>query len=187
MNFTSFTPGPTQLPISSYPPCVFETSPQTKEQNKIRLALVAAMRHVVSPGIPICLHIFSCKCSWQWVTGLFLVLWILTGTLSVWMSSYCPESWRPCSFGSIWLALSCTPEVHRWATYWCQPIQRPGSGPGRWVIWSAQQVSGACTNRVSSVARPRLAHWMLQQAKVRVSSAALMSSEPAPSCFHLQG
>jgi hypothetical protein len=86
-------------------------------------------------NIPFFLHIFTCKCSLQWVIGLFLKP-LTSATLSVLdphrdsslISCYCPVSWRFCSFESEELALSCTPTDNRWGKCWGGPTQCPRSG-----------------------------------------------------------
>ena len=49
--------------------------------------------------------------------------------------------WRSFSLGSVRLALSCTPAIHRWGRCWHGPTQTPESGPGWRLSWSPCQLS----------------------------------------------
>ena len=57
------------------------------------------------------------------------------------ISCCCSVSWRSCSFGSIVLVSSHTPTVHPWVRCWGRPTLNPGSGPERYLNWSALLLS----------------------------------------------
>lgn len=56
---------------------------------------------------------------------------------SILISRCCPVSWRSCSFGTVGPASSFTPAIHRWGKILGWTIQSPGSGPKRYLSWSA--------------------------------------------------
>jgi hypothetical protein len=82
----------------------------------------------------------------------------------------CPVSQRSCSFGSSGLASSQAPAAHQWSRCWDGSTQSPGSGPGKYLNWSAHQLS--C--RVNPPALLLLAHSVLQPARGRANFPALL-------------
>jgi hypothetical protein len=86
--------------------------------------MVAVVCHSVSYSISLCPHIFTCKCSFQWVIGLVVDLWLVWHHQN-WIIIGTPPSypvvvmsWRSSSFGSAWLALSHIPTLHRRYRFW---------------------------------------------------------------------
>jgi hypothetical protein len=53
------------------------------------------------------------------------------------ISCCCPVSWSSCSFASVGPAPSCSSAVHMWVRCWGRTVQSPGSGPQRYLRWSA--------------------------------------------------
>jgi hypothetical protein len=122
--------------------------------------------HSVSHGIFLCPHIFSCKCSLQWVIGLVQGIWLLphhqywiiAGTLPCY-----PVSRRACSFLSAGLVLSDIPIVHRWCRFWVGQLKALDLGlSDSWAGQPTQraQLSYTLTTRVSSPALPWLVYPM---------------------------
>lgn len=55
-----------------------------------------------------------------------------------WLSCCCPESWRFCSYDSVWPVPSHTSAGPRWDRCLSGPTQRPGCGVGWELSWSVQ-------------------------------------------------
>jgi hypothetical protein len=103
------------------------------------------------------------------------------------VSRYYPVLWGSCSFGSVGRAPSFTPAVHQYGLCWGGPIQSPGSGAGRYLELISPLALLHPHHQGSSPAVPWLAHPMLQSARSRDSSPALMTSGPVHLCPHHQG
>jgi hypothetical protein len=124
-----------------------------------------------------------------------LVWWGLIAALSIlepcwefsWIFFCCPVSWRSFSFRSVGLAPTHVPAGHQWGRCWVGPTECPGSGPGRYMSWSASELSCTHTTRMSSLASPWLDHSMSQPSGVRTSSSTLMYSGLAYQCLYHQG
>ena len=138
VNFTLCTPIPLITPCPHT--CPLPLPPHRGKKNLIVETLVC---HSVSYSIPLlftlCLQIIIAMTHQSGTRPL------ASATLSIldphWGSSQlsccCPVSWRSFSFGCVGPCPLCTPAVHPRVRCWGGPIQSPGSGPKRYLNWSA--------------------------------------------------
>lgn len=116
------------------------------------------MPQIATVSIPSCLHIFTCKCSLQWVIGLVLGLWLLSHH-QYWtlaripprypVAALCPGGWISCSFGSACPPLSQAQqflhEINIGVVDWAHTVfknyklQSSLGGKSRWVSVTSKQ------------------------------------------------
>lgn len=134
-------PKPIHLSHPSHWPSILETSPTTEENKSCGSYSVSQCvpQHTLLSTYLSLLAKLIAMAPWSCMKPL------ASATLSTldphwyfsWLSCYSSLAWRFCSFGSVRLATSCTPDAHQWGRCWDEPIQSPGPGPERYLGCSA--------------------------------------------------
>ena len=134
---------PTHLPVPSYWPSALATPPQkikrnptNKHNNNNNNRMTEAVECHPVQQYTLFVHMsllanvgYNESLVWFGGSGFCYIINIGSLPVLLWISCCCLVSWRSSRFGSVGLAPSCSPAIHRRGSCWGGPIKSPRSGP----------------------------------------------------------